>query len=174
MDLERATTQATLIGQDFLTWLWATSEQHRGRFTTASGEDFSLFVEQRVSVQGGEGEGKETAVCSGPMAELKEARMGLRTGKKVGQAKLRIEHDENAWQVQINADTFALSGLKTPKVDTHVEEGDDPDAIFLEKIFLIEKCMLYLDTVFSIFIKLRMSSQWNSEIERIRQWMNAA
>ncbi len=172
MDLEHAAEQAAHIGQDFLTWLWATSEQGGGHFRTPSGDDFSLFVEQRVSVQGGEGEGKETAVCSGPMAELKEARLGLLTGKKVGQAKLRIEHDENSWQVQISAATFALTGLKTPKVDTHVEEGDDPDAIFLEKIFLIEKCMGYLDSVFTMFLKVRMGPDWTKEIERIRQWMS--
>jgi len=174
INLERAAEQGALIGQDFLTWLWATSEQQQGMFQTPTGENFILIVEQRVAVQGGEGEGKETAVCSGPMAELREARAGLKTGKKVGQAKLRIEHDENVWQVQINADNFALTGLKTPKVDTHVEEGDDPDGIFLEKMFLIEKTLEYLDIVFSLFLNRRMGSDWPQEVERIRAWIQAA
>jgi hypothetical protein len=174
IDLERAVEQGARIGQDFLTWLWATSEQHQGMFQTPDGENFLLIVEQRVTVQGGEGEGKETAVCSGPMAELREARVGLKNGKKVGQAKLRIEHDENVWQVQVNAENFALTGLKTPKVNTRVEEGDDPDGIFLEKMYLIEKCLEYLDVVFSQFLSHRLSPQWSEEMERIRTWIQAA
>ncbi|PIE68972.1 MAG: hypothetical protein CSA21_04665 [Deltaproteobacteria bacterium] len=174
IDLERAAVQSSLIGQDFLTWLWATSEQQQGIFQTPKGETFLLLVEQRVTVQGGEGEGKETAVCSGPMAELKEARAGLKTGKKVGQAKLRIEHDTHAWQVSMNADQFALTGLKTPRVDTRVEEGDDPDGIFLEKLFLIEQALAYLDHVFALFLKRRMGPEWSEEVKRIRAWIQAA
>ncbi len=109
-----------------------------------------LLLEQRVAVQGGEGESKETAVVSGPMAEMREAKIGLRTGKKVHQAKVRLEQDENAWQVQLSASDFTLSGLKTPKVDMKLEEGEDPDARFLEKMYLVEKSLEFLDSVFLI------------------------
>jgi hypothetical protein len=130
-----------------------------------------VTVEQKVSVQGGEGEARETAMCSGPMAELREARMGLATGKKVNKVKVRIEKDEAAWQVLLDAATFTLQGLKTPKVEMKLEEGEDPDARILEKIYLLEKCTGYVDTVFAKFLDLRFSPQWKEETARLRRWL---
>ena len=171
MDLDHAQTVSLLLGQEFLTWLWFASETSSGLFRTKDGEAFTVTVEQKVSVQGGEGEARETAVCSGPMAELKEARMGLATGKKVNKVKVRIEKDEAAWQVLLDAATFTLQGLKTPKVDTKLEEGEDPDARILEKIYLVEKCMDFVDTAFARFLDLRFSPEWKEETARLRRWI---
>ncbi len=174
IDLERAETIGLALGQEFLTWLWFASEyNNNGLFRTADGEAFSVAVEQKVSVQGGEGEARETAVCSGPMAELREARAGLRTGKKVNKAKLRIERDEVSWQVLLDAANFTLQGLKTPKVDTSLDEGEDPDARILEKIYLIEKVAHYVDTVFARFLDVRFGPDWPREVEHMRAWMQA-
>lgn len=171
MDLEYAQTVSLALGQEFLTWLWFAGETSNGLFRTREGEAFSVTVEQKVSVQGGEGEAKETAVCSGPMAELREARLGLRNGKKVNKVKVRIEKDEVSWQVLLDAANFTLQGLKTPKVEMKLEEGEDPDSRILEKIYLLEKCMDYLDTVFTRFLDLRFGPNWPEETTRLRKWL---
>jgi len=171
MDLERAETVSLALGQEFLTWLWFACETSSGLFRTREGETFSVTVEQKVSVQGGEGEARETAVCSGPMAELREARLGLKNGKKVNKAKVRVEKDEVGWQVLLDAATFTLQGLKTPKVEMKLEEGEDPDSRILEKIYLLEKCTDYLDTVYARFLDLRFSPQWQEETARLRKWL---
>lgn len=82
-----------------------------------------------------------------------------------------MEIDENLWQVQVKAEDFTLSGLKTPKVEMKDEEGDDPDAKFLEKIFLIEKCITLFDHVFKEFISIRISNQWQDEVTKFRHWL---
>lgn len=171
MDLDHAQTVSLVLGQEFLTWLWFASETSNGLFRTKDGEAFTVTVEQKVSVQGGEGEARETAVCSGPMAELREARLGLRTGKKVNKVKVRIERDEVAWQVLLEAAAFTLQGLKTPKVEMKLEEGEDPDARILEKIYLLEKCMEFVDTAFTRFVELRFGPRWAEETARVRAWM---
>lgn len=171
MDLDRAASISLGLGQEFLTWLWFASETRGGFFKTQEGEAFILHVEQKVSIQGGEGEAKETAVCSGPMAELVEARLGLRTGKKVNKVQVRIEKDEASWQVFLDAATLTMQGLKTPKVEKKVEEGEDPDARILEKIYLLEKAMTYVDSVFAQFMELRFSAQWSGEVADLRQWL---
>ncbi|GAB1410969.1 hypothetical protein MASR1M90_21230 [Desulfovibrionales bacterium] len=173
LDLERAESVSLALGQEFLTWLWFASEHNNGLFRTADGEAFTVAVEQKVAVQGGEGEAKETAVCSGPMAELREARAGLRTGKKVHKVKVRIERDDVHWQVFLDASTLSIQGLKTPKVDMRLDEGEDPDARILEKIYLIEKCTAYIDTVFAAFLDLRFGSRWAEEAEYMRAWILA-
>ena len=97
--------------------------------------------------------------------------MGLATGKKVNKVKVRIEKDEAAWQVLLDASTFTLQGLKTPKVDTKLEEGEDPDARILEKVYLTEKCMAYVDTAYARFLELRFSPHWKEETTRLRRWL---
>jgi hypothetical protein len=171
IDMESASARSVALGQDFLTWLWAASERTNGLFGGPSGDEFFLYVEQRIAVVGGEGESLERTVVSGRMSELTDARMGLRTGKKVNQAIIRIEQDQNVWQVQIKAEDFAVNGLKTPKVSTQREEGDDPDAIFLEKVFLVEKCLEFLDHLFVRFLSARTGPDWDDEVARVREWI---
>ena len=88
MDLSLVERENVLLGQDFLTWLWYKTDSETVLFALEDKRTFSLQMEQRVSVQGGEGEGVETATVSSPRGELTEAKTGLRTGKKVNKAQL--------------------------------------------------------------------------------------
>jgi hypothetical protein len=163
VDVHKADTLAPYIGQDFLTWLWFATEQTQGTIQTGKGEVFALFMEQRVSVQGGEGETRDTAVSSGPRSELREARLGLQSGKKVHQARIRLEKDENVWQLQIKAEDFALGSVKTPKVD----------ARFLEKMYLLEVAQEVVDDLFALFLHKRFGPDWAAEKAAIVQWIKA-
>ena len=172
IDFDKASARSVVLGQDFLTWLWSASERSNGLFSGPSGEEFFLYMEQKIAVVGGEGESMERTVVSGRMSELKDARLGLRSGKKVNQATIRIEQDQNVWQVQLRAEDFTVGGLKTPKISTEREEGDDPDAIFLEKVFLVEKCLEYLDHLYTRFLSARTGPDWDEEVARVRAWIN--
>ena len=160
-----------VLGQDFLTWLWYASEYRNGLFETKDGRQFTLRLEQRVSVQGGEGESLETATVSGAMSSLKEARIGLGTGKKVTRALVVLEDDPEEWRVTLKAEDFSFSSLKTPAIEAGKDEDDDPDAKFLEKIYLIERCLDCIDSVYAEFLNLRFSREWPEEISRFRSWL---
>lgn len=162
-----------ILGQDFLTWLWFKSEASRGLFTAATGEEFTLYVEQRISVQGGEGESKETATVSGALSELKEARLGLTTGKKVNRALIRIEQDADNFALTLKAEDFSLTSLKTPAIDTKTGDDEDPDGPFLEKLYLIERALFFLDDVYKKFLELRLSAKWAEEEAQARVWLAA-
>lgn len=173
MDLSLVERENVILGQDFLTWLWFKTDSERILFSLADKRTFALQMEQRVSVQGGEGEGVETATVSSPRGELTEAKAGLRTGKKVNKAQLLFTMDQDDWLVQVNATDFGLSGFKTPKVATKDEEGDDPDGKFLEKMFLVERGLEMLDIVFVSFLKIRMNKKdWMEEAAKIKLWIN--
>jgi len=172
MDLSLVERENVLLGQDFLTWLWFKTDSENILFALEDKRTFALQMEQRVSVQGGEGEGVETATVSSPRGELTEAKTGLRTGKKVNKAQLLFTMDQDDWLVQVNAADFGLSGLKTPKIATKDDEGDDPDAKFLEKMFLMERCLEMLDIVFAQFLKIRMTKEWIEETAKIKLWIN--
>lgn len=171
MDLIKAALQDAVIGQDFLTWLWFRSEKNGWLFRTAGGIEFNVYLEQRLSVRGGSGENVEKAVVTGPHAEFTEAKLGLRNGKLVDKALVRIERDGAVWNVLLGADDFSLSGLRTPKIETRLEEGDDPDAPFLEKMMLVEQCLEFVDELYGQFLAVRLSTSWTDELRTFREWL---
>jgi hypothetical protein len=160
-----------ILGQEFLTWLWHKSETQDGLFTDKGGREFALFMEQRIVVQGGEGESLEIATVAGPMSELREARLGLATGKKVTRALIRIERDADTWQFTLKAEDFSLNSLRTPYQEK-VGPDDDPDALLLEKLFLVESCLELIDSLYANFMYLRLTpASWEEETSRIRAWI---
>jgi len=171
MSFPLSSVQSTdmILGQEFLTWLWYASDARPDAFRDAANVPFQLYMEHRVVVQGGEGDTLETTSVSGALSLLREARVGLATGKKVTRATLNLEQDGLRWQLSLRAEDFAVSGLKTPKTDR--DDADDPDALLLERIYLMERCMALLDCLYAAFLRLRLSPQWADEARRVHTWM---
>ncbi len=159
-----------VLGQEFLTWLWYQSDTAPNSFVDKKNMPFSVSMEQRIVVQGGEGDSLETASVSGSLSPLREARFGLATGKKVTRALLRLEKDELAWQVSLKAEDFSCNSLRTPKIEKD-DEDDDPDALLLEKIYLMEICLDLLDALYARFLGIRLSNAWQEEVALVRHWM---
>ncbi len=160
-----------VLGQEFLTWLWYQSDTAPGAFCDRDGAPFSVSMEQRIVVEGGEGDAREVASVSGSLSPLREARFGLGTGKKVSRALLHLEKDELAFQLVLRAKDFCLNSMKTPKIDKTTYEDEDPDALLLEKFYLMEVCISLLDDLYARFLKLRLSPAWLQEVDDMRQWM---
>jgi hypothetical protein len=159
-----------MLGQEFLTWLWYKSDTLPHSFRDAANDPFQLFMEHRMVVQGGEGDSLETASVSGALSPLREARFGLATGKKVTRATLRFEQDDLRWQLSLKAEDFAVSGLRCPKTD-RPDADDDPDAPLLERMYLMERCLALLDSLYATFLRLRLSPQWMDEARQVHIWM---
>ena len=163
----------SLLGQEFLTWLWFRGETSPLGFTDSNGRPFSLLLDQKVVVQGGEGDMRETTSVTGGMTDgihlpLREARLGLLTGKKVTRALLLLEQDGIHWQMTLKADDFAPGAFRTPKIES---DKDDQEAAFLEKMFVIEQGLTLLDTAYKVFLEVRLSSKWDQEVRSIGSWM---
>jgi len=171
MDLTLTERESIILGQDFLTWLWHVTEARGGVFKDKDGREFHLRMEERLSVQGGDGEGLESASVKSPSGELTEARSGLRTGKKVNRAQLRFDRDPESWQMTVKDSDFSLSGLKTPKIETKDREDDDPDARVLEKLYLVEQCLELYDSVYQEFLTVRLSAKWAEETRTVAAWI---
>jgi hypothetical protein len=166
----RAESADIILGQEFLTWLWYRSDTAPDAFTDNNGAPFSVSMEQRIVVQLGEGDAKETASATGSFSPLREARFGLGTGKKVARALIRLEKEELAFQLTLKAEDFSLGSVKTPKVDK-IDRDDDPDALLLEKFYLLEICIDLLDSLYSRFLRLRLSPGWQDEVAQVGRWL---
>ena len=171
MDSMMAEAKNPVLGQDFLTWLWFKSEKSGWLFKLPDDSEVNVYLEQKISVRGGEGEDAETATVSGPHAQFAEARLGLKSGKRVDRALIRFEQDGETWTVTVKADDFTLNALRPPKIDTRSEEGEDPDAKVLEKMFLIEKCTNFFDALYAQFLAIRLSPGWPGELSDFGEWL---
>ena len=159
-----------VLGEEFLTWLWFQSDVAPGAFVNKEGQPFSVSMEQRIVVQGGEGDTRETASVAGTLSPLTEARFGLGKGKKVTRATIRMEKDELAFQFTLSADDFTLGSMKLPKVEKP-EEDDDPDAMLLERFYMMEVCLGLLESLYASFLRLRLSAAWGETVQEITAWI---
>ena len=76
-----ALTTDMMLGQEFLTWLWFRSDNDRV-FMGKDGVSFTIEVEQKIAVMGGEGENTETATCSEQTPGLPKPGEDSRPGKR--------------------------------------------------------------------------------------------
>ena len=160
------------LGRDFLTWIWFQSDVAHSFFRTDDGQPFQVSMEKRVTVTGGEGSERETTSVSANIdSSLSEARVGLRRGKKVTSALIHLTKGAFGFDVSVNAADFSLNGMKTPKIDKP-DRDDDPDSLFLEKVFLIETAVTSLDSLYRQFLGLRLDKdKWKKTTGEMMKWM---
>ena len=162
------------LAREFMTWLWFKSEERDGTISIPGQSDVALGFERRVVLESGEGEYSETVACQGLHADLREGKAAIREGKKVREARLRLEKDSNRWEFTLKADRFQFQSMKLPAVGGFDEEDDDKEGGVLERIYLVETALKTMDDLFAFFLKRRLSPQWVSEeIPRIKAWLKA-
>jgi hypothetical protein len=162
---------ASLIGREFLTWLWFKSEERNGRIKLSSTEEVELHFLKRIALEAGEGEYSQGVVCHGIHAELKEGKEAIRQGKKVKEAGLKLTHDKNEWEFTLKADSFYFQSLKLPVQDWQ-ETPEDPSGGLLERIYLIENAVKTIDSLYESFLQIRYSPQWKEkETKLLTKWL---
>jgi hypothetical protein len=161
----------SLIGREFLTWLWFKSEERNGRIALSNKEEVELHFLKRIVLEAGEGEYSQGVVCHGIHAELKEGKEAIRQGKKVKEAGIKLIHDKNEWEFTLKADAFHFQSLKMPAPDWQ-ETQEDPSGGLLERIYLIENAVKTIDSLYEVFLKIRYSSQWKEkETKLMVKWL---
>ena len=165
-------TMDGVLGQEFLTWLWFQSDVAPSFFRTDDGQPFQVSMEKRVTVTGGEGSERETTSVSANIdSSLSEARLGLHRGKKVTRALIHLTKGAFGFDVSVKAADFSLNSLKTPKIDKS-DRDDDPDSLFLEKVFLIETAVTLMDCLYRQFLGLRLDEgKWKKTTDEMMKWM---
>lgn len=159
-----------ILGEDFLTWLWYKSDVDPAGFLDKNGSPFAVYVEQKITVSGGAGQTRETASVTGALSPLREARFGLAAGKKVTRALLRLEQGDSSFVCALKAENLSPTSLKTPKIRKE-NEDDEPDALLLEKFYLIEICLNLIDSLYAAFVNLRFSPDWSREERSLALWL---
>jgi recombination associated protein RdgC len=166
-----STETVSLIGREFLTWLWFKSEERNGRIKTSDTEEVELHFLKRIALEAGEGEYSQGVVCHGIHAELKEGKEALRQGKKVKEAGIKLIHNQNEWEFTFKSDSFHFQSLKLPQTDWQ-ETKEDPSGNLLERIYLIENAVKTIDSLYESFLQIRYSPQWEGkETKLLTKWL---
>jgi recombination associated protein RdgC len=177
MDLVDIIAEKYFLGQEFLTWLWYKSGERGGAVELPGIGDLTVVFEKHIMLEYGDGDSFEKVICQGLQAELKEARTGLRMGKKLEQARILLARGEYEWNLTIKASRFEFKSVKVPKTMGAGEEADDPEAVegrILEKIAMSEEVLHLVDELFRLYLTVRLSESWEAELARIRKWVNAS
>jgi len=170
MQLLERVGSTEFIGREFLAWLWFKSETGEGSFPLGEAGSVELWYDGRIVLQSDQDDRDEKVICLGDTSRSREARFALAERKAVTEAKIRLSIGDNEWSFILDATWLNFKSFKTPRVVQ--DDKEDPDGLFYEKFYLIEQALSALDAVFSSFIKLRLSADWEArELPALLQWV---
>ncbi len=161
MELAERISRWSFLGEEFLTWLWFRSEKGDGSIDVQGIGPVAIWLENKVTLESEEQEHTERVSCSGQNPGLKEARFALAQGKKVTKAHFHMSLGEDEWSFGWEAARLSFQSMRLPASGMDLRE--DPDGVFFERVKLVEKSLNVLDRLFSMFVSLRVSPQWEQE-----------
>jgi recombination associated protein RdgC len=163
--------QTEFLGRDFLVWLWFRSELQIGQFDLGEAGKVEIWFDNRMTLKSEGEEAAETLTCTGENSEMREARFALTEGKKITQARIKLIMGDDEWSFMLDSTWMNFKSLKTPRVVQ--DRSEDPDGIFYEKMFLIERPVAVVDALFGDFIRLRLAPEWETEeLPALIQWIH--
>ncbi len=178
MDLVDIIAEKKFLGQEFLTWLWWKSEERGGSVSLPGKGDISIVFEKHMLLEYGEGEASEKLICRGLQTELKEARTGMFMGKKLEQARIRLEQDQHEWSFTLAAGLMEFRNVRLPKTAASEEDAankkEEMEGMILERLYLFEELIRIVNDLFQIFLQVRIGSNWRDEVVKMRQWVNSS
>ena len=173
MDLVDLIREKRFLGQEFLTWLWYLSEVNSGLIQVKNFGTVEIWFEERMVLDSGQDNFRQSVTCQGRNLGLAEARTALRQGKKVSQARLRLTSADHVWRMTVKAEGFEITGLRLPNTIDPYEEGEaSPAGRLLDRVALVQELMNLLDRLFVQFLSTRLSDAWDDrDLAGIRQWL---
>ena len=169
------------LGWDFFLWLMFrtmhdTSEYRVSRPGPAQeNEPFVAYVNDRLVLLCAGENGLQKITVAGPQDHFSEVRTALKAGKRITESTLYLEKDEHTWRVTLKGEMFHFASLKAPAVriekDDSVDEVSEREAVFFERMFVLEQGMQLFDSLYAAFLALRLGAGWGEEERRIGEWL---
>ena len=172
LDVAVAYNRYKFIGEEFLTWLWYIIDTSQSRLKAFDEKIESLEIGNRIVLENRKKESTERITIKGDGASLEEGILALKKGALVTELSLKYRSNNNEWKFTIKGESLNLSSLTTPPTALP-ETADDVEGFVMEKAYLYERIIKFIEHAFNDFIKLRISNSWNkSERLLVQQWIN--
>jgi len=174
LDVAIAYNRYRFLGNEFLTWLWYTLENRSEQLVEIDADLSTLEIGNRMVLENRRSEGLETITIKGDDAGLEEGLLALKKGALVTEMNLIYRSGDNIWQFNLKGESLNISSFKTPETAV-TQTKEDIEGAVLEKIFLYEKVILFIEGAFRHFVRLRISDDWEKKmISQMKQWINKA
>ena len=171
LDVAVAYNRYKFIGEEFLTWLWYIIDTSQNRLKAFDNEIEYLEIGNRIVLENRKKESTERITIKGDGASLEEGILALKKGALVTELSLKYRSSNNEWKFTIKGESLNLSSLTTPATALP-ETADDVEGFVIEKAYLYERIIRFIEHTFNGFIKLRLSNNWNkSERHLVHQWI---
>lgn len=165
------------LGREFIAWLWFETEIFEEKFQIAGKhvqhpDNFGaceIFIDKVLTLESpGEGAVPQKSALTGSLpGATPEAREALVQGKLPTKARFFVRREEQEFAFTIEGDSLALSAVKIPVV---LRTGDDDP--FFERMFLVEAIEAAVETLFGVFLELRLRDAWQRLVlPAMRSWM---
>lgn len=173
LDIAVAYNRYRFLGNEFLTWLWFAIENDMDSIRQCDADLVDLSIGNRMVLENRLANGKENITIKGDAAGLEEAILALSKGALITDLHLVYKSGPVQWQFALKGEGLSFSGLKLPETGP-IETREDMEGIILEKIYLYDKIFEFIDKLYQVFIKMRLSEAWNSRIRpALKQWLQA-
>ena len=172
------------LGWDFLLWLTYQTTNQTSEYSInqagpgGEGETFVAYLNDRPVLLGGGGGSVQKVSVVGSQEEFSEVRAALKSGKQITEATLYFEKEENQWKMTLRSLMFHFSSFKSPSIqiekDNTVDEADEKEAAFYERMSLLEEGLQLFDSLYATFLEKRLGKTWADEEKSIRKWLASA
>jgi hypothetical protein len=174
LDVAVAYNRFKFLGDEFLTWLWFIIEQDPAILRSMDPDLTSFEIGNRIVLEKRKKESVERITIKGENANFEEGMLALKKGALVAELNLVYRSSEQKWQFTLKGESLNISSFKTPKIALS-QDPDDLEGVVLEKVFLYDKILQFLEKLYKYFIKLRTSNNWQSGVvPLIKKWMYAS
>ncbi|MBW2107040.1 MAG: hypothetical protein JRI36_00020 [Deltaproteobacteria bacterium] len=171
LDVSVSYNRYKFLGHEFLTWLWYIIETEQRGIRPGPGGVSTLSLGNRVMLENRKDGTAETITITGDEAGLEEGMLALNKGALVTELNLLFRSGDYQWRFTIKGESLHLVGFKGPRTGS-VETQEDLEGAVLEKVYLCEQAIQYMDGIFKQFIVLRVSDDWAKKVvPRMKRWI---
>lgn len=170
LDVAVAYNRFKFLGEEFLTWLWFVLDHNPAILRKADPDLTSLEIGNRIVLEKRHRKDVERITIKGENAGFEEALLALQKGALVTELNLIYRSAEQKWQFTLKGESLNLSSVKTPKIAAP-QRPQDMEGAVLEKIFLYDKILQFIEKLYKTFIKYRLSDHWQKrDVTLIKKW----
>ena len=157
------------FGNEFLLWLWYHWETQSNVMKLADDSEVSGMFARTLSLDCPEGEhGKESISSESPVA-LPEAVLAIKMGKLPRKAGLTLVRNDLKFDLALQSELFSVGSARISPSD----ESSSLDRTREDRISHVRELSDTLDYLFQAFCEIRLNQSWQSETEKIQQWLNS-
>ena len=158
------------FGRDFLTYLCYLTDTQAGRLTLEDpAGDCFVWIDNKIVFEDESASPPSTLSYTGENLSTHDLKQALRSGKRVKEARLRIEKGQNSWTFTLKADRLDIAGLK---ID--MPGSSDPEERLFGRISCIEALNCIIDGLYGMFVKTVFGKSWKTHgYGAFQKWLHA-